>query len=125
MQIASVLKWLGFAGGLFFLGVGSIAFWIASVGTFEQGWTGTVVSGIAFVMAALPLLAVPFSLHVARVFLALFLVMLAGFMVVAAFNPPASVTEPGVYQVAAIALAVLVVSRVVFAWRHSAPRVRT
>ena len=97
---------------------------IAIIGEFEEGKTAAVLGGLAFGLAALPMLVAPFALRLAKVLLAAFLLVFSLLMIIAAFNPPAAVTSPGVYQVAAIALAVLVISRLVLAWGRRAPAAR-
>jgi hypothetical protein len=117
MSLRLVARGLSFAAGLLLLFIAAAFLMVLSTGNFTQGRTAALLSVVAYLAAAMPLLAWPFSTAVARVLLAIFLIVLSVLFLAAAFNPPPAVAAQGVYQWAAIAFAILVVSRVLLAWR--------
>lgn len=125
MRFTPFPKWLAFLGGLAILAMSAMFFHIVAIGTFVQGKAAAILCGVLLAFAALPLLALPISARLAKALLVHFLVVLSALMVIAAFNPPAAVSEPSVYQVAAIAFVVLVVARVVLAWRRKVAPARS
>jgi len=118
MKLDASVKAIGFLFGLALLGMGAVFSLIVAIGKFEQGRAETALSAFGIVLAALPLLALPFSVRVAKILVAVFLTTFSSLILVAAFNPPKSVAHPVVYQVAAVILAALVLSRLAIAWRR-------
>lgn len=117
-RVATILP--AFLGGLATLGAGSLLLLATQAGTFHQGRTAVLLCGVFFVVAALPMFALPFSRRVAKWLLALVLVLFASLMLVAVFHPSTWLAGWKPYQAAAVALAVLIVVRLVLAWRQRA-----
>lgn len=82
-----------------------------------QGRMGLGLCGAAFVLAAAPVLAVPFSVPLARRLLFLVLACLAAVAIRCAFWPQAGVSPVRSVQAAIIAFAVLLVLRTALGWR--------
>ena len=98
------------------------SFLVFVTGDFEQGREATFLMGVFLVLLAATLLLRPFLPRVGNVVGVLALLYLAVVLLVAVFTPELSADNPGLYQVAAISLVVLLIARVALCFRRSAKR---
>jgi len=91
---------------------------IAGSGAVKTGQALGYVAGGAFLIAATPFLAFPFSQRLAKILATLLLLMLALAMVWFAFRPGEPIDRPVLAQVGAISFAVLLFARVGLAMRR-------
>ena len=98
--------------GLAFALIGAINLWIAFIGDFQQGRTEVVIAGASLLFISLPFLAFFFSRRISKILGAIVLLALSGSMVWFVFQPNIPATNPQLYQIGAIALAVLVLARI-------------
>jgi hypothetical protein len=125
MQLGKFIKALSLIVGTVLALFGLLGLYIAASGAATVGTPGMYAFGGAFLVAAAPFLAFPFSVRVGRAL---------GFAVLFAFAAAAlwvafgtSLATPGrwKFQVAATAFAGLVLFRVWLAWRGKRPRLGT
>ena len=101
--------------GLAIMGLNSL--WISAIGKFSQGRGVVVATGCFFLVIAAPFLAFPFSQKISKFLGAIALLAFAAAMMWLAFRPSNPATYPWTYQVAGIALASLLLSRIAFVLR--------
>jgi hypothetical protein len=110
--LGKIIKIVSFLVGLLFAGLGLFVLFTLASGAVVAGNRDALVTGICFVLVALPFLAFPFSLRLAKLLGVLVLLVLAAAALWLVFSPSLAVAHPAIYQVAAIALGVLLVARV-------------
>ena len=98
------------------------SFLVFVTGDFEQGREATFLMGVFLVLLAATLLLRPFLPRTGNVVGVLTLLYLAVVLLVAVFTPELSADNPGLYQVAAISLVVLLLARVALSIRRRARR---
>lgn len=111
-MLGKIIKLISFLVGLFFGGLGLFVFFTLASGSVIAGARDALVTGICFVVVALPFLVLPFSIRLAKLLGVLVLLVLAAAALGLVFSPNLSSAHPAIYQVAAIALGVLLVARV-------------
>jgi len=85
---------------------------IAASGAAKTGPVAGYVADAGFLLVAMPLLAFPFSVRVAKSLLVLVLFVFAFDALWLAFQPNLPTSHPALVQVAAIAFAVMLIARV-------------
>jgi len=125
MQLGKLAKAASLVTGSFLALFGFLFLAIAATGDFVQGQVVAVVMGVSLLLAALPPLAYRFSSRLARLLLVLLLFVLAAALLWLVFRPELPVARPAIYQVAAIAFAVLLLARVGLALRRNRSGVGT
>lgn len=111
-MLGKIIKIVSFLVGLFFGALGLFVFFTLASGSVTAGKRDALVTGICFVLVALPFLALPFSRRLAKLLGVLVLLALAAAALWLVFSPNLASAHPAIYQVAAIALGVLLVARV-------------
>ena len=97
--------------------MGLNALWISYIGKFSQGRDVVVATGCFFLVIAAPLLAFPFPRNISKFLGAIALLAFAAAMVWLAFRPSNPAAHLWTYQVAGIALASLLLSRIALVLR--------
>lgn len=97
---------------------GAMLLAMAATGHVVQGHAGVLVSGSAFLLAAAPAIAMPFSRRGARWLLSVVLVCFCGGSLWLAFFPPAGATPSSSVKLAVVALPLLLAARLVLAGRR-------
>jgi hypothetical protein len=110
--LGKIIKIVSFLVGLFFASLGLFVFFTLASGSVVAGNRDALVTGICFVLVALPFLAFPFSRRLAKLLGVLVLLALAAAALWLVFSPNLVSAHPAIYQAAAIALGVLLVARV-------------
>jgi hypothetical protein len=110
--LGKIIKIVSFLVGLFLGGLGLFVFFTLASGSVVAGIRAALITGICFVLVALPFLVFPFSRRLAKLLGALVLLVLAAAALRLVFSPNLATAHPAIYQVAAIALGVLLVARV-------------
>ena len=111
MQFRNVSRMLMAMLGLGVALMGAINLWIAFTGSFAQGRPMLIGAGAILLIIGLAFVAVPFSRQLSKILGAIALLVFAGAMLVLVFTTEVVTSRPS-YQVAAIALTVLVVARI-------------
>ena len=111
-MLGKIIKIVSFLVGLLLGSLGLLVFLSLASGSVIAGKHDALVTGICFVLVALPFLVFPFSRRLAKLLGVLVLLALAAAAVRLVFSPNLASAHPAVYQVAAIALGVLLVARV-------------
>ena len=111
MQFRNVSKILMAMLGLGVALMGAINLWIAFTGAFAQGRPMLIGAGAILLIIGLALVAFPFSRKLSKILGAIALLAFAGATLVLVFTTGVVTIRPS-YQIAAIALAVLVVARI-------------
>ena len=96
---------------------GVVSFIAAGSGAFGQDKNFAIVAGLGFSLLAAPLFAFPFSKRIFRALGVVVLLALAASLIYSSFQPALAASRPAVYQLGAIAFAVLLVARVVLSVR--------
>jgi hypothetical protein len=110
--LGKIIKIVSFLVGLLFAGLGLFVFFTLASGAVVAGSRDALVTGICFVLVALPFLVFPFSLRLAKLLGVLVLLVLAAAALWLMFSPNLAAAHPAIYQAATIALGVLLVARV-------------
>ena len=123
MQIGNLSKFAMTFLGICFALMGASCLVISAIGDFSMGRTVVVVMGFSFLVIAMPFFAFLYSRRLTEVLGVVGLLAFAAAMLWLTFRPTIPVSDPTIYQVAAIALAVLLVARVALRLRgkRSAP----
>jgi len=98
--------------GAFLVLIGVVTLVIAVVGNLTNGRAAVAAMACAYLVAATPCFAYLYSRRLAKVLGVCLLLALAGAMLWLSFRPSNPAPNPTIYQVAAIALCVLLVARV-------------
>lgn len=115
LSLAKVLTFL-FGACLALLGVAWVL--VAASGAVEASPVAGYVAGAGFLLAAAPFLAFPFSVRVAKSLLVFVVFVLALGMLWLAFQTDLPTSHQALFQVAAIAFAVLLLARIGLALRR-------
>jgi hypothetical protein len=118
MRFRTFAKILVFLVGVCIALLGALWLYMAASGAVKGGIAGGYVAGIGFLLLATPILALPFSVHLAKSLLVVLLLFFAVGMLWLAFQPQLPTNHTALVQVAAIAFAVLLVARVGLALRR-------
>ena len=108
--------------GVCFTLMGALNLFIAAIGDFSMGRTAVTVMGFAFLVIAAPFFAFLYSRKLAKLLGAVVLLAFAALMLWMSFLPDIPTPNPAVYQIAAIALAVLLIARIGSAFRGKRSR---
>ena len=119
MKPGAVPKIVMGIAGAFFAQLGAVFLWVWSIGDFTTGKTATFAMGAAYLLVSLPFFAFLYSRQLAKVLGVLVLLAFAVSMVWLAFLPSNPAPNPTIYQIAAIALCVLLLARLVLRWRRA------
>ena len=111
MQFRNVSKILMAMLGLGVALMGAINLLMAFTGAFAQGRPMLIGAGSILLIIGIALVAFPFSRQLSKILAAIALLVFAGAMLVLVFTTEVVTSRPS-YQVAAIALTVLVVARI-------------
>ena len=117
MQFRSVSKLLMAMLGVGVALIGAINLWIAFIGAFAQGRLMLIGAGVILLIIGLALVAFPFSRGLSKIFGAIALLAFAGATLLLVFTTGVVTSKP-IYQVAAIALTVLAVARILSSSRR-------
>ena len=117
-----LLKAVSVLLGLFFAAAAGGAILALNAGTFTEGRRETLFMSVLMVLLSGTFLLFPLWPRVSRVIGITSIVVLAAMMLFMVFSQPLSKPSPGIYQLAAIALAVLLIARFVLAIRRAPPR---
>ena len=112
MQLGELARFVSILAGAFLALFGLLFLAIAATGDFVVGRSVAIVMGGSLFLFSLPFLAYPFSARVAKFLLVPLLCALAAAFLWLVFRPVLPVARPGIYQVGAIAFAVLLLARV-------------
>ncbi|MDR7070727.1 MFS family permease [Pseudoxanthomonas japonensis] len=115
---ASVRRLLVGVVGAYLASMGLVSFWMLAAGNVVEGHAGVVFAGVAFLVAAAPAIAFPFSQRVAKRLLLVVLILFAAATLWAVFAPSATPVSLTV-KVAVLAFAILLVFRTWLALRVS------
>ena len=96
---------------------GVVAIWASYSGAIQPDGSAGIVVGTACFMAAAPLFALPYSWRVFRILGVVDLLALSAALLYLSFQADIPTSRPSVYQVGAVALAVLLLARVVLRLR--------
>ena len=102
--------------------LGVVAIVATRAGAVQSDGNGGIVFGVGLLLVAAPLFALPFSRRVFRLLGVVDLLALAAGFVYLSFQPELPTTRPAIYQAGAVALAVLLVARVVLSFRARSSR---
>ena len=97
--------------------MGALNLWIFATGDFSQRREVVAAAGGFFLVVAAPFLAFPFSRKISKFLCVFVLVAFSATMVWLAFRASNPATYPWSYQVGAIALALLLLSRIALVLR--------
>ena len=117
MQLRNVSKMFMAMLGVGVALMGAINLWIAFIGTFAQGRPMLIGAGVILLIIGLALLAFPFSRRLSKILGAIALLAFASATLLLVFTTGLVTSKPS-YQVAAIALAVLAVARILSSSRR-------
>ncbi|WP_349656620.1 hypothetical protein [Xanthomonas sp. 10-10] len=117
MRYQKLLKLLAGLAGVMLAATGALLVALVAAGQVREGQTGTLISGIGFLVMAAPALAMPFSLRVAKRLLMLTLSCLAALAIWLSFWPKEGVTPTLQLRVAVLAFPALLILRMLLA-RH-------
>ncbi|MGV7187291.1 hypothetical protein [Xanthomonas axonopodis] len=118
MRYQKLLKLLAGLAGVMLAAMGALLVALVAAGQVREGQTGTLISGIGFLVMAGPALAMPFSLRAAKRLLILTLCCLAALAIWLSFWPKEGVTPTLQLRVAVLALPALLVLRMLLARRR-------
>ena len=125
MQLGKLVKAISFIAGVALALCGFAAIAMAASGAVTVGTTGAYVAGGSFLFAAAPLLAVPFSIRIAKVLGLLVLLAFAADVLWLAFGSSLAPDRNWKFQAAAIAFAGLLLFRLWLARRGKGSRLGT
>lgn len=118
MRLSASINAASVLAGLVIAFAAVSSFVVFALGDFEQGRLATLLQGIFLSLLSASLLLFPSWPRLAKAIGTLSLLLLAAIMLFAVFSPGLSAKDPAIYQVSAIALMVLLVSRVASSlWR--------
>ncbi|MBB3825299.1 hypothetical protein FHR50_001449 [Xanthomonas arboricola] len=118
MRYQKLLKLLVGLAGVMLAATGALLVALVAAGQVREGQTGTLISGIGFLVMAGPALPTPFSLRAAKRLLMLTLCCLAAFAIWLSFWPKEAVTSTLHLGVAVIVFLVLLILRIFLTKRH-------
>ena len=121
MLLGRLINIAAIATGLALAALGVVGIVASRSGAIQPDGEG-IVFGIAFLLLAAPLFAFPFSRRAFRILCLVNLLALAAGALYLSFQPDLPTTRPSIYQFGAVALAVLLVARVVLAFRGRGSR---
>lgn len=115
-HFSKLIEAASLASGLGLALLGVVWLGIAASGALQVNEVASYAAGAGFLVVAAPLLAFPFRRRLAEGLGLLALILIAFFMVWQAFRPEQSLEHPALAQAGAIALVVLLTTRVGLAW---------
>ena len=118
MKLRTLTKVFTFLVGAFVALLGVVWVFVTASGAVKADPVAGYVASAGFLLIAAPLLAFPFSTRVAKSLLVLAMFVLAFGMLWLAFQPNSPASHPVLVQVASIAFAVMLVTRVVLVLRR-------
>ena len=92
--------------------MGVICLLVVAIGDFSTGRTAFAATGVSLLIVAMPFFAFLYSRKIAKALGAIVLLAFAGAMLWLSFRPDNPSPDPTIYQVAAVALGVLSVTRI-------------
>jgi hypothetical protein len=125
MQLGKFVKALSLIAGTALALFGALGLYIAASGAVAAGTTRMYAFGGAFLVAAVPLLVLPFSVRLGKVLGLAVLVAFAAAALWVAFGTSLAIRGHWRFQVAAVAFAGLLLFRVWLARRGKHPRLGT
>lgn len=117
VRMPTIVTAICLVGGAFLALAGLSALLVLAIGTWHDGRYGVIAAAVLQLTAAASLLVLPFHRRLGKILGIIALVLLAAGMVVAVFHPDLAAATPGGYQVAGIALVVLLLARLGLAMR--------
>jgi hypothetical protein len=117
MLLGKLINVAAIVTALLLAALGAVAIAASRSGAIQLDGSVGIVAGVAFLLLAAPLFVFPFSKRVFRVLGVIDLLALAAGVLYLAFQPDLPTTRPSIYQFGAVALAVLLLARVVLGLR--------
>ncbi|WOB26599.1 MULTISPECIES: hypothetical protein [Xanthomonas] len=125
MRYQKLLKLLAGLAGVMLAAAGALLIALVLAGKVREGETGTLISGIGFLLVAAPALATPFSIRAAKRLLMLTLCCLAALAIWLSFWPKEGVIPTPQLRVAVLAFPMLLMFRLLLARRRKMTKLST